>query len=406
MNRVLSSACLVLLGVSAWLAGSGSAWAEVKRPIAILGLEVYDNGSGIDPETTKAAKELTAALRDRAKAGTGPYAPVPGGEKELIDEKLLNNCDSEAPVCMAAIGSELSAEVLMYGKIEKSTQGGQPVYKVSLKVLNVPRKQLASSTVETLPLSEATGSKLAGHARIWYAKLASVTSGGTVTVKANVDRGTVLIDDDVKGSLASGSLTIPGVPEGRRKLTIEAKDYERYETAITVRTGETLSHTATLAEMSSRAPGTISREGTVDQGTKKSNVWKPVFYVATVLEAGAIGFTLYEWRKGVSEGAFPTAPGDEFGKKDCDGTRRPADPGFRARFERACDHYKLQLYGWGGIGVFGAAMVGSFVMAYMRDNDPDTTAAAGQRKARKRRELAITPVLAPNGGGATLRFDW
>jgi hypothetical protein len=41
----------------------GRAWAGAKPPIAILGLEVLDNGSGIDPDTTKAAKELTVALR-------------------------------------------------------------------------------------------------------------------------------------------------------------------------------------------------------------------------------------------------------------------------------------------------------------------------------------------------------
>ena len=112
------------------------------------------DGGGIDPETTKAAKELTAALRDRAKAGTGPFTPVQG-EKELIDEKLLNNCDSEAPTCMATIGSGLGAEVLMYGKIEKATQGGQGVYKVSINLLSVPRKQLTASTVETLPVADA-----------------------------------------------------------------------------------------------------------------------------------------------------------------------------------------------------------------------------------------------------------
>src|SRR4051812_26628198 len=153
MTRALSSACIVVLS----LVLGGNASAGGKPPIAILGLEVYDNGSGIDPDTTKAAKELTAALRDRAKAGTGPYVPVPGGDKELIDEKLLNNCDSEAAVCMAAIGTELGAEVLMYGKIEKSAQGGQTIYKISIKLLNVARKQLANSTVETLPLADATG---------------------------------------------------------------------------------------------------------------------------------------------------------------------------------------------------------------------------------------------------------
>src|SRR5256885_17121138 len=67
----LSSACVALLVLGL----GGTAHAGGKPPIAILGLEVYDNGSGIDPETTRAAKELTAALRDRAKAGTGPYTP-------------------------------------------------------------------------------------------------------------------------------------------------------------------------------------------------------------------------------------------------------------------------------------------------------------------------------------------
>jgi hypothetical protein len=143
--------------------------------IAILGLEVYDNGSGIDPETARAARELTAALRDCAKARTGPYRPV-GGEKALIDEKLLNNCDSEAPTCMAAIGNGLGADVLMYGKMEKATQNGQGVYKVSIKLLSVGRKQLRSSTVETLPVAESTGIRATTHAKAWYAKLAGAVS--------------------------------------------------------------------------------------------------------------------------------------------------------------------------------------------------------------------------------------
>src|ERR1044072_5940338 len=68
MTRVLSSACVVLL----LLGLGGRAWAGGKPPIAILGLEVYDNGSGIDPEPTKASHEVTAALRERARVPSGP----------------------------------------------------------------------------------------------------------------------------------------------------------------------------------------------------------------------------------------------------------------------------------------------------------------------------------------------
>jgi hypothetical protein len=288
--------------------------------------------------------------------------------------------------------------------------------------------------VETLPLAESTGAKASIHAKIWYAKLAGVTSGGTVTVKANTDRGTVLIDDDVKGNLASGTLTIPGISEGRHTLAIEAKDYQRYETAVTVRTGETLSHSATLVEMSKVVPPgkePISGGGAV--ATKsKSNVWKPIFYASAALEAGAIAFSIYEWRQGKSNAdsitraddsdVFLTAVGHANSKnelfvdrKDCNGSKvkmfkaDSASQGNKALdfFDKACSNYKLQVVGWAGISVFGVAMVGSFVMAYIRDSDSsDSKPAVASSGHRKRRELAVTPIVSPDGGGATLRFDW
>jgi hypothetical protein len=393
MTRVLSSACVVLL-----LVGWGTkAWAG-KPPIAILGLEVYDNGTGIDPETTKAARDVTAALRDRARVPSGPYALVLGGEKELIDEKLLNNCDSEAPSCMATIGSELGAELLMYGKIEKVPQNGLTIYKVSIKLLNVGRKQLASSTVETLPVGDASGAKVSTHARTWYAKLATVSvGGGSVMVRANIDRGTVLVDDDVKGNLASGMFTFGGLPEGRHTLAIEAKDYQRYETAITIRNGETLQHSATLVEMPKKGPvratePPISIEGTI-AAKPRSNPWKPVFYGAVVLDAGAIGYTIYQWRKAIKE-----APP---GTTDADCSK--AMPS--AELKRACDHNDKNKIGFVVSSVLGAAVVGSFFMAFVRHSgDSERKSATGRH--RKRREIAITPIVTPDGGGATLRVDW
>ena len=426
MTRVLSSACVFLL----LLLGLGSrAWAG-KPPIAILGLEVYDNGGGIDPETTKAAKELTAALRDRAKAGTGPFTPVQG-EKELIDEKLLNNCDSEAPTCMATIGSGLGAEVLMYGKIEKATQSGQWVYKVSIKLLSVPRKQLTASTVETVPVSDATGVKVQTYARTWYSKLAGAGSGGTLVVRANIDRGTVILDEDMKGTLASGTLTLTGVAEGRHTLAVEAtRDYQRYEAQISVRSGETTTQNVTMVAMPRKVADmqpkeTITREGTVTQPPPRTNLWKPVFYGTTVATAGGVTFSLVELFKGRSNGnisgtsPFVQAVGtpDGTGKKSvtsdqCGSSKvtdfasaNPMDPDLR-RFTDACNNFKYQKIGWVVSGVLGAALIGSFYMAYIRDSgdaEVRRTAAGGHRK---RRELVVTPVVTPDGGGATLRFDW
>jgi hypothetical protein len=312
---------------------------------------------------------------------------------------------------MAAIGSELGAEVLMYGKIERVTQGGQTIYRVSLKLLNVNRKQLASSTVETLPLAESTGVRAQTHAKAWYSKLAGGSPGGTVLVKANIDRGTVMLDDDLKGTLASGSLTIAGVPEGRHTLAIEAKDFQRYETSITVHNGETVPHTATLIEMSKRplspTGNPLSVEGTV--GTRSGgNGWKPVFYGATVVTAAAAGFSIFAIVKSRQYGDKVTAdkmPNVRYSESDCPDGAGLVGAGNISNFKKACDWHTYQQVGWVVTGVAGAAMIGSFVMAYLRD-DKHTEPKSALRGHKKRRELAITPVVTPEGGGATLRFDW
>jgi hypothetical protein len=393
MTRVLSSACVVLLVLGL----GGRAWAGGKPPIAILGLEVWDNGAGIDPETTRAAKDLTTALRDRARTGTGPYTPVQNGEKELIDEKLLNNCDTEANSCMAAIGSELGAEVLLYGRIwvEKPAQTGQGIYKVSLKLLNVPRKQLANSVVEIVPIAESTGAKASVHARAWYNKLVEAVSGGTVAVKANIDRGTVFVDEEPRGTLTSGRLSVTGLSDGRHVLAIEAKDYQRYETAVTVRTGETTVQNVTMVDMAKKQPTgptqTISREGTVTTHSKTS-IWKPVFYGALAAEAGSLGWMTWEW---VEAGRAATRK--EENQSHCNA----GDPFYN---KDACEHYKKYLYGIVLSGAVGAAVIGSFYMAYLRSGDSEAKSAS--KGHRKRRELVVTPIITPDGGGATLKFDW
>src|SRR5574338_762699 len=128
MIRALSLTCLALL-----LVGLGGSAAFAGKPsIAVLGLEVIDQNGTPTAADTQAAKELSDGLRARAKAGTGPYQLAPGSDKELIDQKLLNNCDSEAAACMSAIGNQLGADVLMYGHLKKD--GKQ--YVVSLKVLD------------------------------------------------------------------------------------------------------------------------------------------------------------------------------------------------------------------------------------------------------------------------------
>jgi hypothetical protein len=318
---------------------------------------------------------------------------------------------------MAAIGTDLGAEAVLYGKIEKMTQTNPATYRVSLKLLNVPRKQLVSSTVESLPLTGATGAGPSTYAKAWYNKLVGISTGGTVVVKANVDRGTVMLDDEAKGTLASGTLTLSNVGEGRHTLAIEAKDYQRYETSITVHNGETLPHSATLVELSKKTtkpPPTgepIGRERTVAT-TSGSGIWKPVFYGSAAVAVGAAGFSVFAITKSKSEADKITKMQPTVDQADCGSSASASKmkimslgPADHDHFTNACDWHDRQIIGWVVTGVVGAAAVGAFYMAFMRDRDhtESRTASGGHRK---RRELAITPVVTPDGGGATLRFDW
>ena len=110
-----------------------------KPTVAILGLEVVDP-SGIDATSTSVARDLTEGLRARAKAGTGPYQLAIGSDKELIDEKLIHNCD-ELIGCMSEIGKNLGAKYLITGKVsgndERSEDMRRVQYFLFLQVIDV-----------------------------------------------------------------------------------------------------------------------------------------------------------------------------------------------------------------------------------------------------------------------------
>ena len=199
MPRIL---VVSLLALAALLVGAAPRAAHAgKATVGILGLEVIDDGSGIDAKTTQFAKELTEALRQRPKTGSGPYTLAPGSDKDLLELKLLSGCENEAKDCMAAIGVDLASDRLMYGKIEKRSSG----YQVTLKLFNVSQKSSERSSSDIIPFAESTGANLASWAKKLYAKLTGATDQGTLIIKANVERGTVYLDGQVKGNLSGGT---------------------------------------------------------------------------------------------------------------------------------------------------------------------------------------------------------
>jgi hypothetical protein len=241
MQRALTYIVLTV-GLLVGLAPRIAAAAPGKPTIAILGLEVIDNGGGLDEKSTKVAKDLTDALRSRATVGTGPFTLAAGSDKDLLEMKMLSSCDNEATACMAAIGQELAADKLLYGKVEKQAAG----YQVTLRLLDVAGKSNEKTTTDVIPAAETGSADMQRWGKQLYNRMSGASDQGSLVVKANVDRGTIYLDKVVKGSLVGGTARIAGLTAGTYSLSIEAEGKLRYDARVTVNGGEEASVDAEL----------------------------------------------------------------------------------------------------------------------------------------------------------------
>ncbi len=230
----MSRRSTITLAVALGLSLSLVARAHAKPSIAILGLEIIDDGGGVDKDATKFAADLTNGLRHRAMLGKGAYQLAPNSNKDLLELKLLSDCADEGRKCMAEIGREMNAETLMYGKVEKRDDG----YQVSLKLLNVETGAMERTLSDIVPFDDGDADQVKEWARTLYNRLTGVPDSGSVTVRANANKGTVYIDGEVRTTLSAGSATISGLSEGSHSLAIESKSYVRYEGTVTVTPGE------------------------------------------------------------------------------------------------------------------------------------------------------------------------
>jgi hypothetical protein len=412
---------LVVTAVLAALVLSAGPVAEAAKPtIAVLGLEVVDEGGGIDEKSTKMAKELTDALRQRAKVGSGPYALAAGSDKDLLEMKLLSGCDSEADDCMASMGKELGAERLLYGKVQKR-QGG---YQVSLKLLNVASKKNEKSTSDLVPVAQSTGPELTRWGKTFYNRLTGATDQGTLVVRANVDRGIVYLDGAVKGNLVGGTARIAGLPEGAYRLGVEADGHLRYDARVTVSGGQDTTHQAELETNALRggaAPGgSESREvqGTVSTADRPGGGSRALFWTSLVLTAGSAtamtvtglqvrGSLLDDKNTAIRQWQMNNPRADELAGSDaCD---KAPDLEGTEEVVKACD--KGQTWALATNVLIGTTVVGAVatVLFYYKGYVEPRSASEGgsaSLRPRKRSVVTVLPEVSPTTVGAGVRFDF
>ncbi len=401
MARALSSLCLFIV-----LLAGGHATAKGKDKIAILGLEVLGTTT-VDSESTRVAQDLTVALRTRPKAGQGPYQWTVGSERELVDEKIMNNCPGEERECMAKIGLALGADYLVYGKIERKQLGGQAGYQISLKLLKVASAQQLPGWTEFIPLAETTLTKLQEWARKGYKKLTNDFDGGVLKVKiANegFDRGTILIDGEERGNITSGVGEVQSLPEGRYKLSIVAGGFDRYDSddKITIRNGETSNEEITLKKSRRDTPGCdplVSKDcgGTVSQAGGGRGVWRAMMVAGLVVAAGGGGLLF------VSGGKVDDAKAANMCEADLDCLMGKGFDSVKDRNDQGNTYSTLSYVGGGLLAVGGAVAVIGLVKGFVVGGSKEHVSA---RSRRSQNQLVFTPVVTDRSAGATLHVRW
>jgi hypothetical protein len=395
------------------------AWAKPK--VAILGLEATNAGVA-DPKDAANAAVLTEALRQIPRGGNGKFEFAPNSNRELQDEKLMNNCASEAPGCMAPIGTGVGADVLIFGNIVKITdKAGKETYKVKLTLLSVkppPKAEDPSETFVPLGIFNSGPDAAKEPAKEWaikaYSKLTNdkqllkllETGPGKLVINSNAKSGDVFVDSEKKGRLEGGTITLT-LAEGDHVVAIEAPGYKRYQETVTIKGGPAKTIEAQLDEVLGPPPGGKSGAPTA---------LKLTGYGLAGVGVGAGAYALYLTFFGPIQDYYNQgAAGLPIDKNDVRVTEAKAnrcdEPDLRdvqahtenRFFDEACKANTRRNVAI-AVGIAGGVLgAGALLFAYRSDGKSMEKQAAGKRT---RRQFTVTPVISPNGGGATVRFDW
>jgi hypothetical protein len=396
-------ASMALLAVAVLLGSTASAQAKPK--VAVLGLEVSDDGGSIDAQIAQFATELTTALRQRAKDKDSPFQLAPNSNKDLLEMKLLSGCANEARGCMADIGKELKADRLIYGKIERRKDG----YHVTLKLLNVSSKKMERNTSDTISINDSTN--VDTWSRRLYNRLGGLPDQGTLMVKANVDRGTVYVNGESKGELSDGSTQILGLPEGKHEVRVESEGNSTFTTSVTIRAGQTADLTVNLAPIDTVGARKADKGPSRPGGTARILFWT----TAVTTAGGAAGFTLFGLQMRDQENAksdailaYQQASGMQLSEANAC-TDAEGKAGAEAVVD-ACDKGKSAALVANvslGVGIASALAAGYFYYkGYVVPGKSKDVETAGRDRKTSKPVVEVSPVVSPGYAGAGVKIEF
>lgn len=381
----------------------GAAFGKPK--VAVLGVEPVDNGDAKSRQKTGAlAKALTKAMRDRVHGGELGYDIAPNSGRELGELKLLSDCLDEGIDCMAAIGWDLNADLLVYGHVEKQKDG----YLVTVQSLVVasPKKAPPYAAKRNYAFGSASEDEMK---RLAEEVLATQPSSETLlVVEVNAATGTVFVNGSPKGAIVNGTLALKGLPPGVASIAVESPGYERYEQGnVDVKPGVTTKISVELVKAVGKpAPYTPMPVPPVEQTERPGGTARVLFWTTLVATgAGVAAFTITGLKVKSIENEQDQAIKDWGDGFKSNGVQFPGDACQEARNDGyqklidICDRGKSMATVTNVlIGVTAAAAVATAFFAwkgYLAPGANNERVAA--RKLRPR--VVLAPELYRNGGG-------
>lgn len=398
---------------------TGMGFASAKPKVAVLGLEVLDKTNA--KASIDAARQLTEGLRLAAKT-SGPFEVADNSQREFLDEKIINQCESEQRDCLLKIAGNFGASSLVYGKLQLTEN--KKSFQVTVFLLSSD-KGAAKPAITSVPVT-ASPQDLQTAGKKIYNELVGVVSVGSIAIKAKTSKGAVYINGEMRGQLVDGEFKATQLADGEYKVRITADGFKKWEETIKVKAGQ-ISVVEPDLQAEAKAPveepedkgsrpvssGTKGdqfkleeRENTVSHSGGGRTGWKIAAVGGVVVAAGSMG--AWFWQRSerqdhisaLKEGGIGYGDSPTFGT----GCKTPAkDTG--NDFQGACDNVRNMWILGGVAGIAGAVAVFSFYKGYIQSGEDSSTGSASLKRARKPR-IAVTPVVSPDGGGAAMRIDF